>query len=182
MINIETTVRDQQVRDRIRTVQQRISSLFEDSWLEWQVEIDKQIQLALRGKSLQTRSGMLRRLLTWASLQREGENYKVVLESGTPYARIQDLGGKVKAKPGRALAIPLDAVKTRAGLVKKPPLEWKNTFIQKGLIFQKKGEKIIPLFVLRKQVEIPPSKWFRNSVEKSEPILLRIMETRMNQV
>lgn len=67
-------------------------------------------------------------------------------------ARLLHFGGTIRPKRAKALAIPWD------DSVKRSPRDYKNTFIAKGIIFQKtgKGEKDIkPLFILRKSVKIP---------------------------
>jgi phage gpG-like protein len=76
--------------------------------------------------------------------------------AGVPYARIQHEGGVIRPKHGKYLAIPLCA-KAAAST----PRAFENTFVAKGIIWQKPPEggttnaKPIALYKLKKQVVIP---------------------------
>jgi len=97
----------------------------------------------------------------------EGKQIRTIIGSGvfapaTPYARIQDEGGKVKPKRAKNLTVPFEGVKGWAR-------EYQNTFVRKNIIFQKTGKKSIrPLFSLKKEVDIPASKWFSATMEKKK--------------
>jgi len=80
------------------------------------------------------------------------------------------------------LAIPLDAArrfKTRNALgLAKPPREWPNTFVAKSkrgnlIIFQEQGDRIVPLFVLKQKVTIPPRPGIKPVMRQREPIILQ---------
>jgi len=78
------------------------------------------------------------------------------------YARIQEYGGTIAPVATKYLAIPLPSAMDNRGIpLKKSPREWDNTFVAKSkagnlLIFQKRVGKIIPLYVLKSKVTIPP--------------------------
>lgn len=79
-------------------------------------------------------------------------------------ARLLFKGGIVRPKRAKALTIPLDpSVKRRAR-------EYADTFIAKGVIFQKRDKKIIPLFALKKQVEVPARRFIE--VTKADRLYL----------
>ena len=85
-----------------------------------------------------------------------------VFAPATPYARIQDEGGKIRPKRSKSLTIPFEGVKGWAR-------EYKNTFVMDGIIFQKTGKKSIrPLFSLKKKVDIPASNWFTATMERKK--------------
>lgn len=75
------------------------------------------------------------------------------------YAPTQEYGATIRAKPGHALAIPLDAALTAAGVARGNPRDFANTFIRvvngKGFLFQKQGTEIVPLFMFVQQVTVP---------------------------
>jgi hypothetical protein len=74
---------------------------------------------------------------------------------------VHEFGATIVSK-GKLLTIPLPAALDDHGIpLKKSAREWSNTFVarsKKGnlLIFQKVGTQIIPLYVLKSKVTIPP--------------------------
>lgn len=84
---------------------------------------------------------------------------------GTPgivYGRIQEFGGTIVPKNTKYLAIPLpDALDGNGLPLKASPRMWDHTFVAKSkagnlLIFQRQGKNIVPLYVLKSKVYIPP--------------------------
>ncbi len=62
--------------------------------------------------------------------------------------------------------------------------DFKNTFIQKGIIFGRptpKAKTIEPLFVLKSWVEIPPRPWLRPAFERSVSRIKRIFSRRIKE-
>jgi hypothetical protein len=124
------------------------------------------------GSRLMRRSGALAQSFTTANLGAASRLNGLGVAMGTDkeYAPIQEEGGTVKAKPGKYLTIPLDDALTPAGVVKggarlrKSGGKWqtadgKPTFIRNGVIFAKYGKtdrSLRALYVLKKQVKIPP--------------------------
>ena len=66
----------------------------------------------------------------------------------------------------RFLAIPLRAARG------KRPRDFMNTFVNKGIIFQRMGKRIVPLFVLRRSVTIPARPVLGPTWRHWRPILL----------
>lgn len=105
------------------------------------------------------------------------QNNNIVGEIGNnaPYSAIQELGGIIRPKKGRFLAIPLDPVLGPDGIARQNPLDFKGQsfFFQskKGNIFlamnKGKGE-LTPLFLMREQVEIKPRPYLRPALEKNK--------------
>lgn len=89
-------------------------------------------------------------------------NTITILAGGSeiPYARIHNDGGVIKPTHGQYLAIPLTAIaKTRK------PRDFENTYIAKGIIWQKNGtEKPVALFKLQKSVTMPKREYMRLEV------------------
>jgi len=114
------------------------------------IEVTAQAKHNLAGR---TRSGELMKSLH-PEVKRSGDN--VVGRVGTKlvYARIQELGGVITPKRARALTVPLQAALTQRGAARGRARDFMNTFIAKGIIFQRAGKDIIPLFKLKKAVQI----------------------------
>ncbi len=83
---------------------------------------------------------------------------------GTPYARILEHGGVIRPKTAKWLTVPLKAAKTKAGVARASARHFEGTFFRRskagnlilwGLPLPSSKEPV-PLFVLKKQVKIPP--------------------------
>lgn len=74
------------------------------------------------------------------------------LEYGTNliYAGMMQEGGTIYPKNVKYLTIPLPAATPGRGA-----RSYENTFVAKGVIFQKVGKEIVPLFLLKEKVKIP---------------------------
>src|SRR5271165_2171024 len=115
--------------------------------------------------SLSRRSGALTEAIL-SSVKVSGQTFDTVQGSigapGIPYARIQETGGTITAKGGKFLCIPLPAALDGNGLpLQSSPRDWPNTFCAQSkagnlLIFQRRGTSIVPLYVLKTSVTIPP--------------------------
>ncbi len=75
---------------------------------------------------------------------------------------VHEKGATIRPKRAQYLAIPLPAALDNRGVPKrKGPRDWQDTFVARSrqgnlLIFQKRGTGIVPLYLLRKEVTIPP--------------------------
>ena len=112
--------------------------------------------------NLQRRTGELSRSFNMEITGSALNDLTLRVFSRSPYAKIQEYGGTIRPKNAQWLAIPLDAAKTGAGVARGGPRDYQNTFFatsKKGnlILFQKDaGGGIIPLFVMKKEVTIPP--------------------------
>ncbi len=84
---------------------------------------------------------------------------------GSPliYANVQENGATIRAKRAQFLTVPLPNALKSNGVMKFPKArDYPRTFIAKSrkgnlIIFQKRGgRRIVPLFVLKRQVYVPP--------------------------
>jgi hypothetical protein len=98
------------------------------------------------------------------------------------YARTQEKGGWVTAKPGGFLTIPLsDKAKTRSRMAKGARGIAANTLILRSkrgnlIVFEKRGKrkpKLIPHYLLRKAVYLPARPFMRPGFMKSKDLALR---------
>jgi hypothetical protein len=94
---------------------------------------------------------------------------------GIAYAGIQEKGGTIKAKNAKFLCIPLPAALDGRGVpLKSSPRDWPNTFVAQSkagnlLIFQKRGTAVIPLYVLKSSVTIPPRLGMQKTIDAGLP-------------
>lgn len=143
---------------------------------------------------LHVRSGALRRGFD-SSAQQSGNTVIMTVSNDTPYARLQEYGGTVVPKTARALAIPLAAALTGAGVPKFPG---GPRTVPDLVMIQRKGRNpllvqinlsgkgktrvtsMTPMFVLVPSVYVPPRLGFRwwfnklTSGEQNSPLQLEI--------
>ncbi len=115
--------------------------------------------------SLSRRSGRLVRSVRQSVKVKGSKVENVEGRIGTPgivYGRMHEFGGKIRPKKAKYLTVPLDAALNKDGTPKKKSArEWDNSFVAKSkkgnlIIFQRRAGKIIPLYVLKEEVTIPP--------------------------
>jgi len=116
----------------------------------------RRISKRLSGPALKERTGRLK-----GSLTHEETNDSLEVSAGgadeVDYAAIHHFGGTIKPKKKKFLTIPFPG----GPADQRVPLraaDFNDTFVAKGIIFQKRGkDDIEPLFILKKSVEIPAS-------------------------
>ena len=128
--------------------------------------------------SLSKRSGNLVAAIA-GSVRVNGSTFNDIQGSigapGVPYAKIQETGGVIRPKNAKFLTIPLPAALNANGTpIMKSARDWPNTFCAKTkagnlVIFQKRGATIVPLYVLKTQVTIPPRLNMRTSLDAGLP-------------
>lgn len=146
----------------------------------------KKLQQATQGAPLKTRSGHLRRNI---HAQVERRVMATALHVGTRkvrYAKVQDEGsgylpgGVIKPKRKQYLTIPLGKTKGRAAnfpnaFVYQAKTGAKNLFIVQGRKTAGGKSKLRFLFLLKKQVKIPATRWFSGTVDDLRPTLRRYL-------
>jgi len=127
----------------------------------------RKISKRLSGPALKERTGRLKGSLT----HEETADTAEISAGGGPgevdYAAIHHYGGTIRPKKKKFLTIPFPG----GPADKRVPLraaDFEDTFVAKGIIFQKRGEDIEPLFILKKSVEIParPYMYLEDSDER----------------
>lgn len=94
---------------------------------------------------------------------------------GPFYLRTHEFGATIRPKRAKYLTIPLPAALNANGTPKKARArEWDRTFFLTSragnlLIVRRDGRKIVPLYVLKRQVRIPARLGFRRTLEKQVP-------------
>lgn len=168
---------------RFQTVQNSVLPVFLNSIDQNIVKLIITKYLSGRSGKLRTRTGNLKSSIRADAKVVDKEQLRGTIEAGGPaaeYAQIQEEGGTIRASGGGWLTVPLEVNKdarkilfTLAGNNKggwTSARDFDNTFLQlskKGnlIIFQNKGKKIIPLFILQSQVQIKPKYYLRDGIK-----------------
>jgi hypothetical protein len=148
----------------------------------WRATTIEHIKRQASGPLIGTRTGHLKRNIGAKLVNDEGKP-GMVIGTGEQigkqpviYASIQEEGGVIKAKSGKALTIPFPGV---TGRIRNYP---DGFFIKSKLgntIFvHKVGEKIVPLFSLRKQVTIPARHWLSIPINQRIPLLNEVFQAQ----
>lgn len=96
-------------------------------------------------------------------------------------------GGVIRAKNARYLTIPLPAALDSRGVpLRVSAREWDNTFIQMSrngnlIIFQNRGREIVPLYVLKRSVRVPPRLGMRQTLIDNRPEFRRQLTARVKE-
>lgn len=165
-----------QLRDLLDTVAEAMAQRHSTPWSS-----GRRMPVGAAQGRLQRRSGRAMRMLAaGVAVVGTGDNTVGRLH-GPRYLAVHEKGATVSAKRAKYLAIPLPAALTKTGVPKKRrPREWKNTFVQRSrrgnlIIFQKRGGTLIPLYVLKKSVSIPP----RLGLGATTKIAIPVFEDRL---
>lgn len=94
---------------------------------------------------------------------------------GSSIAAVHERGAVIRPRRAQFLTVPLPAALNPDGTPKKPSArDWEKTFViesKKGnlLIVQRDGHNLIPLYVLKKEVRIPPRLGLGQLLQVSAP-------------
>lgn len=169
-------------------------SIFRKALTKANLAVEDRLKTAVGGEKLRVRSGRLRSSLGSIVIE-EGESIIGLIGSGVrqgdrvSYANIQETGGTIRPRVAKYLAIPLPAALTRAGVAKKSPRDYTNTFVMRSksgslIIAQKTGSKsgkVVALFVLKKSVTIPASHYMSDIAGEMSDKVVDIMINKIRQ-
>lgn len=142
-----------------------------------------------RTGKLARRSGKLLRSIA-DSVKVTGAGDEIKGEIGAKgFGATHERGATIRAKKAKFLTIPLPAALDSRGIPKKRRArDWPNTFVIKSkrgnlLIVQRKGKGLLPLYLLRKSVRIPPRLGLGATLEKAVPIFVdRLFDRLVREV
>lgn len=126
--------------------------------------------------TLSKRSGSLLNTIV-QSVNVEGQTFQTIRGTigGSRIAAVQEFGATIRPKNAKFLTVPLPAALNSDGTPKKKSArEWQNTFVARSkagnlIIFQRQGTQIVPLYVLKTSVKIPPRLGLRKTLEVGIP-------------
>lgn len=151
----------------------------------WAAETVKELKLAADAlKKSGRKTSHLKRNIAM-KVESHGDNWSIRIGTGVwagansavKYADIQDKGGTIHAKD-KMLTIPFPGVKGTAANFRD-----KQSFIMKSsrgnlIIAQRVGKRgtLKPLFLLKREVKIPATGWFTNTLNRRMPELNSMMQ------
>lgn len=193
MITAEVTKTDiDRIFRKLKNIDPRNrSSLLHRGFQQATADVERQLKLNASGRYLKVRSGHLRNSIQSKVIRDTGELRSVVgsnVRSGRrlPYASIHEEGGTIRPKRAQWLAVPLPSALTPSGVLRKKPTEWDNTFFRKSkagnlILFQKQGKKIVPLFIMKKRVTVPASKYMSRTIREMKSRILNIISNTIER-
>ncbi len=98
---------------------------------------------------------------------------------------VHEKGATIRAKRAQFLTIPLSAALDSRGVpLRASARQWENTFVQRSrrgnlLIFQKRAAGIVPLYLLKRQVTLPPRLEAQESLEAGREFFIDEATERM---
>lgn len=98
---------------------------------------------------------------------------------------VHEFGATIRPKKAKMLTVPLPAALDNRGVpIRKSARDWPNTFVARSkagnlIIFQKRGTEIVPLYVLKSSVKIPPRLGMRQTLETGIPYFVERAMDRM---
>lgn len=108
---------------------------------------------------------------------------------GDFYLRTHEFGATIRAKRVKFLTIPLPAALNANGTPKKMSArEWDRTFVRRSkkgnlIIFTRSGKSLIPLYLLKKEVKIPPRLGMQKTLEVGLPRFVdKAMEAMLKEI
>lgn len=129
--------------------------------------------------SLASRSGDgIRSIRDSLRVKLDTSTWEVAGEISTANLTIHELGGTLRPTQGRYLAIPLRAAVDSKGLpLKSNPRDWDNTFVHKAksgslFIFRKDRGTLVPLYLLKSSVYVPPRLRMKETIDDNLPYFL----------
>jgi len=120
---------------------------------------------------LKRRTGTLARATKFKSAKLTRDGIQVDFYT-TVYGPIHEHGGTIKAKKAKYLTIPLRDNKTPAGVARYRATEIPGLFVRRNkhgnlLLSALDGNELKDYFLLKRQVKIPPRKWFSKAATGS---------------
>ena len=139
--------------------------------------IENRVKQNVSGGAVKVRSGRLRNSIGSVVREKEGKLFAYIgsgQRNGKPvvYANILETGGIIRPVKRQWLTIPTEYAKTKAGAGNLRAPEVKNGFFARGkngsLILFEGGRKTPrSMFILKKQVKIPPKRYLALSLAQS---------------
>ena len=108
---------------------------------------------------------------------------------GSMIAAVQEFGATITPKTAKYLTVPLPAaLDSRASRKRRAHGNGDNTFVAQSkagnlIIFQRDGAKVIPLYVLKSSVTIPPRLGMRKTLDAGIPYFVeRAMDALVREL
>jgi phage gpG-like protein len=148
--------------------------------------LDRLVQ-NVSGIILKRRTGNLAKSMGWRVNRDEKGDFEAQIGSGASlrtdrmiYANIHETGGIIRPTRAKMLTIPLSVAKTPAGVsrftareVRDGLTQYSGSFIRRSkagnlIIFGTRGDKVVPLFILKDQVTVPARRYMSITVDQTK--------------
>lgn len=161
-------------------------SVLKRAWTVLTLKAEDALALNITNKILNVRTNRLRGSISSRVIQTK-DNIVGIVGSGVrqgdrvPYANIHETGGTIRPKNSRWLTIPLKAAKTKGGDLRGiSARDFPNTFVrihsaERGTIYQRQGNAVVALFLLRKKAVIPARRYMSRTLEQIQPKVMEIL-------
>lgn len=161
-------------------------SVTKKAWTVLTLKAEDALALNITNKILNVRTNRLRGSISSRVIQTK-DNIEGIVGSGVrqgdrvPYANIHETGGTIRPKNSRWLTIPLKAAKTKGGDLRGiSARDFPNTFVrihsaERGTIYQRQGNAVVALFLLRKKAVIPARRYMSRTLEQIQPKVMEIL-------
>ncbi len=142
---------------------------------------------ATGSSDLLSRSGGIRRITTLVKSSRDLNLITGTMVVPFPLS-VHERGTTIRAKSSQFLTIPLSAALSARGIPLRPKArDWNNTFVQRSkrgnlLIFQRRGAQIVPLYLLKRSVTLPPRLKAEETLMAGEDFFVESLITEMSKV
>ncbi len=151
------------------------------------------VETDLKGKRFSGYPIKVRSGITRNSIRTQMDRSEPSARVGTPMRHVPVLedGKVIRPRRKQYLTIPLAAAKTGAGRsrgdARTVGARYESTFIRRSkrgnpIIYGKRGDTIVPLFVLKKSVRIPARKPFRLSMQHTRVGVVRKYDQEIGRV
>lgn len=102
---------------------------------------------------------------------------------------VHEFGATIRPKRAKFLTIPLPAALDSRGVpLKTKARDWPDTFVRKSrqgnlIIFQKRGRGIVPLYVLKREVKIPPRLGLQATLDVAADVFIdRVFDKMLREI
>ena len=113
------------------------------------------------------KTGELAQSITRSGITTNGREMSGRVGTNRAYARLQEEGGVVTPKSAKALTIPIPGRNFGSASMLRSQ---GNTFVRNDIVFLRQGpEEAIPVFTLRRSVNIPASRWLSKGLANATP-------------
>ena len=174
-IDLQMTTRgDKELARDLRNVKSEFRKERVRAMLQILRELKTEVRKNLRGGALKRRSGKLERKL-FERVDASTDDVSGRINPRVPYARAHELGMTIKPQDGDFLTIPIaDEARGRG------PRKFPNSFVAKSragnlILFQRRGDTIAPLFVLKKSFRIPKRPFLAPAVQRKQDRVVELM-------
>lgn len=154
--------------------------------------VENRVKTNATGNVLKTRSGRLRNSIG-SNIQEKDGRLAVYIGSGqrtgkpVVYANMLETGGMIRPVKRQWLTIPTQYAKTATGAGNLRAREVPNGFFQRTkagtlILYQGGKTRPVPMFILKKQVNIPPKRYLSVSVEQSQQAVFEELKAALSKL